>query len=52
MKCLGSSMFLKHKFGSGYIVTIEKKTVEKNDLPLKFFREKLHANDIEELSQV
>ena len=30
MTCLGSSMFLKHKYGAGYIVTIEKIDAESN----------------------
>ena len=30
MTCLGSSMFLKNKFGVGYHVQIEKKTPEPN----------------------
>ena len=52
MTCLGSPMFLKHKFGAGYIVTIEKIKAEVNHLALEFFRDKLQAKDIEELSQV
>lgn len=52
MTCLGSPMFLKHKFGSGYIVTVEKKAVTEDHGVLDFFRTKLNAKDVEELSQV
>ena len=30
MTCLGSSMFLKNKFGVGYVMTIEKSSPEPN----------------------
>ena len=47
MTCMGSPMFLKHKFGAGYIVTLEKISTEHNPLPIEFFRSKLESKNIE-----
>lgn len=41
MTCLGSSMFLKNKFGVGYHVSIEKKTPEDNTVVLPYFEKHL-----------
>lgn len=41
MTCLGSSLFLKQKFGVGYYVAIEKKTTEPNHLALPYFERNL-----------
>jgi ATP-binding cassette, subfamily A (ABC1), member 3 len=37
MTCLGSSMFLKNKFGVGYHVSIEKESAEVNQKVLPYF---------------
>jgi ABC-type multidrug transport system ATPase subunit len=44
MTCLGSSMFLKNKFGVGYHVAIEKKSPEDNTLVLPYFEKHLGYN--------
>lgn len=41
MTCLGSSLFLKQKFGSGYSLTIAKRNSEPNPGILKFLNENL-----------
>jgi len=37
MSVLGSSLFLKNKFGVGYHVSLEKETAETNHAVLPFF---------------
>jgi ATP-binding cassette subfamily A (ABC1) protein 3 len=41
MTCLGSSMFLKNKFGVGYHVAIEKETPEVNEAVVPYFEKHL-----------
>lgn len=41
MTCLGSSMFLKNKFGVGYHVAIEKETPEVNEVVIPYFKKYL-----------
>lgn len=41
MTCLGSSMFLKNRFGVGYCMTIVKKTPEKNNKIMPYLHERL-----------
>jgi ATP-binding cassette, subfamily A (ABC1), member 3 len=41
MTCLGSSMFLKNKFGVGYHVSLEKESVETNNSVLPYFESNL-----------
>ncbi len=39
--CLGSSLFLKNRFGAGYNLTIVKKSKEENPEIEKYLHEKL-----------
>ena len=41
MTCLGSSIFLKSKFGVGYNLTVVKTTIKPNTELITFLREKL-----------
>ena len=41
MSVLGSSLFLKNKFGVGYHVSLEKETAETNHAVLPYFEEHL-----------
>ena len=38
ISCVGSSMFLKNKFGVGYNLTIVKSTTEKSDSILPYLQ--------------
>ena len=44
MTCLGTSMFLKNRFGVGYVMTIEKSTPDENDKIEPFMLEHLGPN--------
>lgn len=44
LTCLGSSMFLKNKFGVGYNLTIVKSTTEPNTSIIDYMYEKLGPN--------
>jgi len=41
MTCLGSSMFLKNRFGVGYVMTIVKKKAEANRKIMPYLKERL-----------
>ena len=41
MTCLGSSMFLKNRFGVGYVMTIVKTDPEKNEKVMPYLTERL-----------
>ena len=43
MTCLGSSMFLKNRFGVGYCMTIVKKLSEPNTKIIPYLQERLGA---------
>jgi ATP-binding cassette subfamily A (ABC1) protein 3 len=49
--CLGSSMFLKNKFGVGYIMTLEKKLTEDNDKIMPYLIARL-GTDILQVSEI
>jgi len=49
--CLGTSMFLKHKFGVGYTMTIVKTTNMKNKTVLSFLRRNL-GPEVKKLTEV
>lgn len=49
--CLGTSMFLKHKFGVGYTMTIVKTTNSKNKTVLPFLRRNL-GPDVKKVTEV
>ena len=51
MTCLGSSMFLKNRFGVGYVMTIEKSSPELNDKIVPFMLERL-GPDIQKVSEI
>ena len=44
MTCLGSSMFLKNRFGVGYVMTIVKTDFSPNDLIMPYMHSKLGPN--------
>ena len=50
MMCLGSSLFLKKRFGAGYKLTMVKKTKEKNNLVLPYIQK--HLGNAELISEV
>ena len=41
MTCLGTSIFLKNKFGVGYNLTVVKTSYEKNDILMSYLHENL-----------
>lgn len=49
--CLGTSMFLKHKFGVGYTMTVVKQTSLKNKSVLPFLRRNL-GPEVKKLTEV
>lgn len=49
--CLGTSMFLKHKFGVGYTMTVVKQTSLKNKSVLQFLRRNL-GPEVKKLTEV
>ena len=49
--CLGTSMFLKHKFGVGYTMTVVKTTNAKNKTVLPFLRRNL-GPEVKKLTEV
>ena len=49
--CLGTSMFLKHKFGVGYTMTVVKQTSLKNKSVLAFLRRNL-GPEVKKLTEV
>jgi ATP-binding cassette subfamily A (ABC1) protein 3 len=44
LTCLGTSMFLKNKFGVGYNLTLVKSTTEPNNSIIEFMIENLGPN--------
>ena len=44
LTCLGTSMFLKNKFGVGYNLTLVKSTTEPNNSIIEFMTENLGPN--------
>jgi ATP-binding cassette subfamily A (ABC1) protein 3 len=46
MKCLGSSLFLKKRFGAGYKLTMVKETKEKNSLVLPYIEKNLGSAEL------
>lgn len=46
MKCLGSSLFLKKRFGAGYKLTMVKKNKEQNKLIQPYIEENLGQADL------
>ena len=44
--CLGSSLFLKKRFGAGYKLTMVKETKEKNNLVLPYIEKNLGAAEL------
>lgn len=51
ISCLGTSMFLKKKFGVGYNMTMIKASPSENKLVLPYFQFKLGA-DVKKLSEI
>ena len=51
MTCLGSSMFLKNKFGVGYVMTIEKSSPEPNTEIIPYVIERL-GPDVLKVSEI
>lgn len=51
MTALGSSMFLKSRFGMGYVMTIVKSNPAPNDKVLPYLQEKL-GNEVHKLSEI
>ena len=51
MTCLGSSMFLKNKFGVGYVMTIEKSSPEPNTEIIPYVIDRL-GPDVLKVSEI
>lgn len=51
MTCLGSSMFLKNRFGVGYVMTIVKKKGEANKKVMPYLTERL-GDVVSKLSEI
>ena len=51
MTCLGSSMFLKNRFGVGYVMTIVKSNPVKNEKIMPYLKEKL-GPDVTKLTEI
>lgn len=51
MMCLGSSLFLKNRFGAGYKLTMVKKTKKNNKTITEYLKSKF-GNDVTKLSEV
>ena len=51
MTCLGSSMFLKNRFGVGYVMTIVKSNPAQNNKVMPYLHEKL-GPDVSKLSEI
>jgi ATP-binding cassette subfamily A (ABC1) protein 3 len=51
LMCLGSTMFLKKKYGVGYNMTMLKKNKRANDLIMPYFEEKL-GRDCKKMSEI
>lgn len=49
--CLGSSLFLKNRFGAGYKLTMVKKTKKNNKTITEYLKSKF-GNDVTKLSEV
>ena len=51
MTCLGSSMFLKNRFGVGYVMTIVKSNPQQNTLIIPYMHEKL-GSQVTKLTEI
>lgn len=51
MTCLGSSMFLKNRFGMGYVMTIVKNSTEPNTKIMPYLHDEL-GPDVMKLSEI
>ena len=51
MTCIGSPMFLKNKFGVGYVMTIEKSMATTNRKILPYMINKL-GSDVQKVSEI